>query len=71
MENKKDGRGGYRPGAGRKRVEGVRHAWIVPHDIEKIYLKRGTEYLWECVRFAETFRKFQRSEQLKENKSET
>lgn len=30
---------------------GKAHTWIVPPDIEKVFQKRGTAWLWDAVRF--------------------
>lgn len=43
-------RGGRREGSGRKRVDGTRHMWTIPSDIEAWAKEYGTEYLWEIIR---------------------
>lgn len=48
--------GGYREGAGRKRIEGgIRHTWTIPKDIHDLAEEKGTEFLWDAVRFKVTF----------------
>lgn len=55
MERIKSARGGTREGAGRPRVEGVKHTWVVPADIEQVVNEMGTSYIWEAVRFKLAF----------------
>lgn len=53
----KEKRGGYREGAGRKAVNGTRHTWTVPADIEAIAKEKGVAWLWDAVRFKVAFDK--------------
>lgn len=51
-------RGGFREGAGRKRIDaGIRHTWTIPADIDELASERGTAWLWEAVRFKVAFDK--------------
>lgn len=52
-------RGGARPGSGRPKVDGVRHTWVVPADIEQVANERGTAFIWEAVRFKLAFERMQ------------
>ena len=52
-EIKKSGRGGARPGAGRKKIQGgVVHTWTVPADIHEMFLEHDTAWLWDMIRKA-------------------
>lgn len=45
-----ESRGGKRSGAGRPKVEGMAHRWIVPKDVHDIAKMKGIQYIWEAVR---------------------
>lgn len=47
--------GGKREGAGRKPINGKRHTWVIPHDIERLANEKGMSYVWEAVRFKVKF----------------
>lgn len=52
-------RGGYREGAGRKKLpQGVKHLWVIPQDIHELAERYGTAWLWEAVRFKVKFDNF-------------
>lgn len=51
MKIDKQGRGGFREGAGRPKTQGTRHTWVVPEDVERVVSERGTSYIWDAVRF--------------------
>lgn len=52
-------RGGYREGAGRKKLQqGVKHLWVIPQDIHELAEKHGTAWLWDAVRFKVKFDQF-------------
>lgn len=43
-------RGGKRSGAGRPKMDGVEHRWVVPIDIHNVAKSKGIQYIWESVR---------------------
>lgn len=51
MSETKTSRGGTRAGAGRPKISGTRHYWVVPDDVETIFKAKGAAYLWDAVRF--------------------
>lgn len=52
--------GGFREGAGRKKiVGGVRRMWTVPPDVDAVVQERGTKWLWEAARFKLAFEQMQ------------
>ena len=52
---KQENRGGKREGAGKPKIDGHQHTWVVPSDIEEIVKKKGTAYVWDAVRFKVKF----------------
>ena len=50
-EKKKAGRGGARPGGGRKKVEGERHTYTVPADVDRWIKEHGEgAYITRIIR---------------------
>ncbi len=57
-------RGGARPNAGRKKIEGGKRRFLtIPPDIEDLAQIHGTAWIWEQVRYAVTIQQQNEYEQ--------